>query len=435
MPHDFEHFHFPEMKFQQPSDPAEFEKRLKQTFAKEHEVIEKYFADLKALQQWIGTFWITKEMPQWIQNIGDWFHERGKEISQMTMAEYFDSIDASSMLRAVLLSQWGDYGLPPSQASAIILMTVASHYLGGAYYPEGGAQSIPSAVQEVLSKNGSQIWTNSEATEIIYENKRVIGMKVKNVKTGEEQVLRSSQVFSDIGAYLTYKNLVPNVLPQDQQTQIENLEPGYSLFTLFIGFKESPSALGFHGENHWIYDSIDHQSSFDNSKDILGGKVWSGYLSFPSLKDPKHPGGHTAELLTPIPYDVFTDWIENECGDSIEEFKKRKEQVTEAILNFLEEKFPGFKDLVEFTDLATPVTYEKMANHRKGEIYSIPPTVDRFHKMMFAGVRTPVKGLYLTGSDASTHGIVGAMMGGFMAAAASIGLSGYYKIGSRVNQG
>ena len=59
-------------------------------------------------------------------------------------------------------------------------------------------------------------------------------------------------------------------------------------------------------------------------------------------------------------------------------------------------------------------------NYGHGEIYGIASTPDRF-LMRELGARTPIRGLYLTGQDAASLGVVGALYGGVIGASAVAG--------------
>jgi all-trans-retinol 13,14-reductase len=41
-------------------------------------------------------------------------------------------------LRGLVASQWADYGIPPGRSAFATHTVVATHYFGGARYPEGG---------------------------------------------------------------------------------------------------------------------------------------------------------------------------------------------------------------------------------------------------------------------------------------------------------
>jgi all-trans-retinol 13,14-reductase len=59
-------------------------------------------------------------------------------------------------------------------------------------------------------------------------------------------------------------------------------------------------------------------------------------------------------------------------------------------------------------------------NYSHGEIYGIAATPGRF-EMRRLGARTPIRGLYLTGQDVASLGVVGALFGGVISASAALG--------------
>lgn len=97
------------------------------------------------------------------------------------------------------------------------------------------------------------------------------------------------------------------------------------------------------------------------------------------------------------------------------------------MLAFLEKRFPGFRDLIEFTELSTPITTEFFTGHKEGSIYGLSCTPERF-KQEWLGVRTTIKNLYLTGADACSPGVAGALMGGVAASSVVLGLTGTLRL-------
>ena len=63
----------------------------------------------------------------------------------------------------------------------------------------------------------------------------------------------------------------------------------------------------------------------------------------------------------------------------------------------------------------------------RGVIYGIPCTPARLD-LPWIGAKTPIKNLYLTGTDAFSPGIMGAMMGGVKAAGLVNGLFGLVRV-------
>jgi len=68
-------------------------------------------------------------------------------------------------------------------------------------------------------------------------------------------------------------------------------------------------------------------------------------------------------------------------------------------------------------------------NYGHGEIYGIASTPNRF-LMRELGARTPIRGLYLTGQDTASLGVVGALYGGVIGASAATGKN-FFSVVSR----
>ena len=55
-------------------------------------------------------------------------------------------LTANLDLQAALLAQFGDYGQTPATESFFMHASVANHYIGGGWYPRGGATVIASSI-------------------------------------------------------------------------------------------------------------------------------------------------------------------------------------------------------------------------------------------------------------------------------------------------
>lgn len=109
------------------------------------------------------------------------------------------------------------------------------------------------------------------------------------------------------------------------------------------------------------------------------------------------------------------------------DYEELKERVAEGLLRFVDERYAGFKASVDYCEVATPLTVETFTGHLGSSIYGVPATPERY-RLPWLGVTTPVKNLYLTGADAGSLGIVGAMMSGVAAAARLQGGLGFFRI-------
>jgi phytoene dehydrogenase-like protein len=190
--------------------------------------------------------------------------------------------------------------------------------------------------------------------------------------------------------------------------------------------------LGFQGENHWIYTTYDHDVVAAEPPTLADKQPNFCYLSFPSLKDPLAQG-HTAEIIAHVPYDFFTPWQDQPWRRRGTDYTELKAQLTESFIQLVEQHYPGFRELIEYTELSTPLTVEHFDASDRGAIYGIPCIPERLDQP-WIGAKTPIKNLYLTGADTFSLGIMGAMMGGVKTAGLLSGAFGFFRIMATVTK-
>lgn len=428
MPSDFEVFHYPDLELTVPDDPAEYAARLTAAFPHEAAGIARYFEDVRRAGRWFG------------RNAYSWSargalglgvrlaNARTRRLGLMTTADYLRRHIADPRLRGLLVSQWGDYGLPPERSAFGMHALLVAHYLYGGWFPRGGSEAIAAACQRVIEDRGGSCRVNHEVQEILVEDGRATGVRVhvKKGKGGSEQVFRAPLLVSDAGAHTTYCRLLPSGVADDLRARVEAAEPSGSTVTLYLGLKESAATLGFRGENHWFYDSFDHDATAADLDAVLEGRPHGAYLSFPSLKD-SEADRHTAEIITFVRPETFAPWEGSTWMRRGPEYAALKERIADGLLDVVERRYPGFRDLVDHAEVSTPLTITDFTGHRGGGIYGLANTPARLRGELVAA-RSPVPGLLVAGADACAPGLMGALMGGVFAAGVVLGPRGYFEI-------
>lgn len=434
MPDVFEKFVYPDFTFEVHSDRAKYQADLVQMFPAEQQAIERYFLDLQRAARWFGIYMMGELLPQWLRRLLAPALSYWGKIARMTTQEYLDRHFQEPRLQALLASQWGDYGLPPSESCFGIHGLVASHYFKGGWYPVGGGSSIAKHILPIIERAGGRASERCQVIEILIDNGRAVGVKARTSHEPASQVTAyyAPVVISDAGAVNTYLKLIPPSYPIGYREAIAAFPKGYSAFTLYLGLKSSPTTLGFQGENHWIYSSYDHDRAFHDWIDTAEGLPPACYLSFPSLKDPQAQS-HTAEIIVFVDYDRCSAWQNTAWRHRGQEYQQLKTQIAQQMLTLVEQHYPGFRDLVEYSELSTPLTVEYFDASDRGSIYGVPCIPSRFEQP-WIGAKTPIENLYLTGADASSLGIMGAMMGGVKTAGFVNGGLGFFKVMSAIMQ-
>jgi phytoene dehydrogenase-like protein len=299
--------------------------------------------------------------------------------------------------------------------------------LNGAWYPARGAGEIAKATGTVIRAAGGELLANHEVTRILLEGDRAVGVEVNGSKgkQGARAEIRAPLVVSDAGAWNTFARMLPASAVQFHD-QLKSPPEGFEVVELFLGLRRDPREMGFRGENHWIFESFDHDEMFARRNELLDGRAAMVYLSFPSLKDPA-AHMHTAEIIAPLSYRSLEAYRDEPWRRRGADYESAKNRITQALLGLVERHHPGFGDLVEYSELATPLTFEHFTAAPSGAIYGYPGTPERYTKA-WLGPRTPIGNLYLTGSDVASPGIMGATMGAVVTASCLLGPFGFVEV-------
>ena len=427
MPDVYDVFAYPTLQVRACKGEGNFRRALIDAFPGERACIEQYFRDLKSAVAWTHRHFMAMAAPAPLSGMVRLVNRLTADLPLRVTQRYLERRFRDERLRAVATSQWGDYGLPPGQSAFATHAVIATHYLDGAWYPDGGAGEIAKATGAIIRAAGGELLVNHEVTCILIEGNRAVGVEV-NVKKGKEGTraeFRAPVIVSDAGAWNTFTRLLP---PSSLPFRNELMSPpvGFEVVELFLGLRRDPREMGFQGENHWIFTSFDHDEMYARRDELLDGRAVMAYLSFPSLKDP-HAERYTAEIIAPLSYRSFEAYREGPWRRRGLDYESAKNRIIQGLLDLVERHHPGFRDLVEYSELGTPLTFEHFTAAPSGTIYGYPGTPDKYRKP-WLGPETPIRDLYLAGSDAALLGIMGALMGGVLTASRLLGPLGFFKI-------
>ncbi len=318
-------------------------------------------------------------------------------------------------LRAVLATQRGDYGPDPRESSFGLHAVVMRHYMKGAYFPVGGADTFAASLVPVIEQGGGEVRTRAPVADILVDKDGVTGVRLKNGKAEYCPL-----VFSDAGARNTITQMLPaHVRESEWAREIAALRPSACHIGMYLGFDSEIRNRGATSSNHWFYESLDIADGLwrDPTHQVSPPAL---YVTFPSLKDattyaPSQK--HTAELVTFTDWDLFSRWENSQVGHRPDDYLELKTMITDQLLSQFARHFPALAPLVVHTDLSTPLSSVAFTSAEHGGVYGLEASPRRFLSTALRA-RTPVAGLYLTGQDVGSAGIAGAMMGGMLAAVA-----------------
>ena len=424
----FERFMYKDFSFGVSASAKKFKKDLIERFPSDKKQLLHYLRDINSVSNWFVRHYLAGFLPKPLSLLLKLINFFTKKVALITTAEYMKQHISNQNLAAILSSQWGDYGTPPDESAFVIHATIVKHFINGGFFPEGGSQRISTTIENVIEQNGGMILVNREVKEILTRDNRVMGVRVMDNRfdTQQEQVFYAPVVISNVGAELTYTKLVNLPSTQPLKKYVQSLEKGYSAVTLYIGLTESPETLNVKGENYWINTQNHVPTMKEITHGLLSGNPKTCYVSFPSLRSNKECH-HIAVVISIVDYSMFKKWKEQDWRFRDSSYYNFKDEIAQSLIRLTEKNIPGFSKLIDYYEVSTPLSIEHFTNRGKGAMYGFKQTPKFFSKKVI-NVKSPVKGLYLSGTDACSAGVTGAMMGGVAAASVLNGPFGFFKI-------
>jgi phytoene dehydrogenase-like protein len=432
-PEPFESFVYPDFTFNMYGEEKKFKKDLITLFPTEKKAISAYFRDVKKVKIWFVFYYLCRFMPAFLSIPLKFMSTAFENLALMYTDQYLNKRFKNEKLRSIIISQWGNYGLPPSKSAFVIHGLIATHFMNGGYYPEGGSEEIAKCIVPAILNNGGKVLPNNTVENIIIENGRAIGVTVSSKEKKEiiSKNYYAPVIVSSAGAFNTFTKLIPDEYkPHFTKKCIEINKPSVCV-ALYLGLKGNVSSLGFTGANCWIYETTDHEKCFLNPM-LLDGKPSSCFISF-TPPDKNTGKVTTATIIASTNYSLFKQWSHQTIGKRSVEYYKLKEKIAAGLIEFVNKRYPGFAPMISYSELATPLSAEEFTSSPEGAMYGLPATPERY-RQNWLSVKTPIKGLFLTGADISALGIVPSMMSGLATASFLNGPAGFFKIVGQIRR-
>ncbi|XP_036895349.1 all-trans-retinol 13,14-reductase isoform X2 [Sturnira hondurensis] len=327
--------------------------------------------------------------------------------STQSLAEVLRQLPASQELQAVLSYIFPTYGVTPSHTTFSMHALVVDHYIKGAFYPRGGSSEIAFHTIPVIQRAGGAVLTRASVQSVLLDSTgKACGVSVKK---GQELVnIYCPIVISDAGLFNTYTYLLPenaHCLPGVKQ-QLEMVQPGLGMLSVFICLRGTKKDLGLQSTNYYVYFDTDMDKACPSAKD-------------PTWED-RFPDRSTMIVLVPTSYEWFEEWREEPNGKRSSDYETLKATFVEASLSVVMKLFPQLKGKVDSVTGGSPLTSQFYLAAFRGATYGADHNLSRLHPQGIASIRaqSPIPNLYLTGQDVFTCGLMGALQGALLCSGA-----------------
>lgn len=332
--------------------------------------------------------------------------------SRSSLAEVLEAFVDDPKLRAVLAGGTGDYGLPPSRASAFGALAAIAHYADGAWFPRGGSGALRDALLDAARRHGARVVTGVA----------VRGVDVKdNIATGvflDGTRLEAEVVVSDADPAVTLGRLLPpDALSRRAQRKLARVRPSLSAAVLHLGMRRPLEGVGRH--NLWLYPDWDLEALY--APLLLGAlpERMALFVTSGSQKDDSGalcpPGCSTLEVTTLLPWEPFARFAQRPPAERGDDYAALTRRIEDAMLRELDAQLPGVVGDVAVKELLTPLDFAAEGGELEGGLYG-PAMTPGYWGVGRLGTRTPIEGLFLAGSGVLGAGVASSLLSGRLAA-------------------
>jgi len=272
---------------------------------------------------------------------------------------------------------------------AITYGIVFSNFMSkGVYTFQGGTDLMLNMMKTELLNNGAVVRTSCKVEKIILENGVVAGAVLNGESIKCKAVLSNGNLLSTIYDWVGKEHFSPAFMKSVRGTRLNK-----SSCQVYIGLKPGES---FDYVGDLLFTST--HSEFD-PKQIVSNNISSRTFSiyYPSIRPDKSDYTVVASMNAD-----YADWKDL----SQSEYKIEKQKIIEETIVALDKYIPGIAEKIDYTEAATPLTFERYTLHREGSSFGT-----KFEGLdVSMKLQDQVGGLFHTGS-------VGIIMSGWLGAA------------------
>ncbi|AFZ13501.1 monooxygenase FAD-binding protein [Crinalium epipsammum PCC 9333] len=252
-------------------------------------------------------------------------------------------------------------------------------------YPIGGSAALVDALVRGLTKHGGKLILNAHVEQVLVENNRAVGVRLRNGK----EIRANKAVVSNASVWDTLKLIPEGAVPKRYVQQQQATPECDSFMHLHLGIDaaELRSDLSI----HYIVVN-DWDKGITAPQNVV-------VASIPSVIDPSlaPPGKHVIHVYTPgnEPYFIWQGIERNS-----KEYALLKQERAEVMWQAMERIIPDIRDRCEVTLVGTPLTHARFLRRHHGS-YGAAIAAG---KGLFPGANTPLSGLLCCG-DSTFPGI------------------------------
>jgi all-trans-retinol 13,14-reductase len=158
-----------------------------------------------------------------------------------------------------------------------------------------------------------------------------------------------------------------------------------------------------------------------------------GYLYMHFCHEPNPKYARAGVILSYMRFEEMTPWLGTTVGHRGEDYERFKHDRAERLIDSVEQAFPGLRDYIHHYYTSTPLTYLNYTGTPEGSAYGIARDIS-LGVSCHVPQRMKLPGLYLTGQNINSHGILGVLVGTVVTCSDLLGTEYVYEQIIKANQ-
>lgn len=382
------------------SGKERFIESLASYFPKERENIRRYVDELYSIADEVALFNLRPSSDNIMVH-----SERFNIAADRLIAEFTDDKRLQDLLAYLNPLYGGVAGHTPAYIHALINVL----YINGATRFAGGSQQLADRLSDLIRINGGEVHTNHEVTDIRVEDRTICEIVTKSGS------FKSEKYISAVHPCELLRLLPEKVFPKSYRTRLQEIPNSNSAFSLFIKLRSGT----FPYINHTCYYQDDYGDVWHHT--TYNPNRWP--KGFMYMTPPDENQGEYAERMLInciMDFEPVKRWEETRVGHRGKEYELWKQELTDRILERMEDLRPGFKQCVESVYAASPLTIRDFYHTKEGAIFGYRKDCENI-LLSQVPIYTKISNLLLTGQNINLHGICGVPLTAINTAEALLG--------------
>jgi phytoene dehydrogenase-like protein len=260
------------------------------------------------------------------------------------------------------------------------------------YICRNRSHEIAMAFDDVIRKNGGDIWYNCEVSKIDIKNNEVKGVELK-----DGTYLECDRVISNLMPHVVFDRMVdPKEVPERDKRLMNARALASSCITVYLALDIPYEELGFKAYDTFLRTTGDNKVQYDTSIDLKTHEQNCVTIINEVIPDCTPEGTCFVQFARFYKEDAWNDKVVN-----VENYFEMKDKIADETIKQFEDYIgKSIRDHIEEIVVATPMTWARYLGTPYGDVYGYrPQTWDGMFPRVQSGHKKDytIKGLRFVG--------------------------------------